>query len=130
MPAGEAAAPECAAVLAALPQALRIGGADVPRREIADPVPPATVVWGDAGHDPVTARCGIDAPAELTPTSKLVDISGVSWLEISEGGRTSWLAVDRPVYVALTLSEDSGSGPVQDLSAILRDTLPKQDVFP
>ncbi|MFD0490841.1 DUF3515 domain-containing protein [Saccharopolyspora erythraea] len=130
IPAAEAGTPECAKVVAALPRDLRLGESPVPRRALAEPVPPATVVWGDAEHDPVTVRCGIDAPAELTPTSKLVDISGVSWLEISEGGRSSWLAVDRPVYVALTVPAGSGSGPVQDLSQILRDTLPKQPVFP
>ncbi|WP_188985547.1 DUF3515 domain-containing protein [Saccharopolyspora thermophila] len=129
IPAPQATSPECAAVLAALPRELTVAGARVPRRELAQPAPPATVAWGDAEHDPVTVRCGIDAPAELTPTSQLLDVSGVSWLEISQGGDTSWLAVDRPVYVALSAPGGTGTGPLQDLSAILRDTLPKQPVF-
>ncbi len=128
IPAPEAGTPECASVLAKVPQALLVDGRPVPRRPLAPPEPPATVAWGDAAHDPTTVRCGIDAPAELTPTSKLLDVSGVSWLEISAGGNTSWLAVDRPVYVALTVPQNSGSGPLQDLSAAL-SSLPKQPVF-
>lgn len=130
IPAPQAESPQCAAVLAALPPELVIGGDRVPRRELAPPGPAATVAWGDASHDPITVRCGMDAPAELTPTSPLVDVSGVSWLKITAGGNTSWLAADRPVFVALTVPQNSGSGPLQDLSAVLRDSLPKQDVFP
>jgi uncharacterized protein DUF3515 len=130
IPAPKAATPECAAVLAALPRELAVGDERVPRRAVAEPAPAATVAWGDAKHDPVTVRCGIDAPAELTPTAQLVDVSGVSWLEINQGGDTSWLAVDRPVYVALSAPADTGTGPLQDLAAILRETLPKQPVFP
>lgn len=130
IPAPEATSPECAAVIDALPRELVVHGSPVPRRELAQPAPPAGVAWGDAGHDPITLRCGLDAPAELTPTSKLAEISGVSWLEISEGNQSSWLAADRPVYVALTVPEGSGTGPVQDISALLRETLPKQDIFP
>lgn len=126
----KAATPECAAVLAALPADLVMDGAKVPRRELAAPAPPATVAWGDAGHDPVTVRCGIEAPGELTPTAELLDISGVSWLRISDSQVTSWIAVDRPVYVALTLPANSGSGPIQELSAVLASTLPAKSVFP
>ncbi|MGP4017950.1 DUF3515 domain-containing protein [Saccharopolyspora sp. 5N708] len=130
VPAPKATAPECATLLAALPNELVVDGEHVPRRALAQPAPASSVAWGDAEHDPVTVRCGIDAPAELTPTAPLVDVSGVSWLEINQGGDTSWLAVDRPVYVALSAAQDTGTGPLQDLSAILRNTLPKQPVFP
>lgn len=130
VPAPKAGTPECSTVLNALPRELVVHGTPVPRRALAEPVAPGTVAWGDAKHDPITVRCGIDAPAELTPTSQLADISGVGWLRIAEGDKSSWLAADRPVYVALTLPEGSGTGPVQDISALLRDRLPKQDVFP
>ncbi|GAB2666195.1 hypothetical protein GCM10027271_26740 [Saccharopolyspora gloriosae] len=129
IPSPAASGPDCAKLLSALPAELEVDGAQVPRRALADPVPPGAIAWGDAEHDPITVRCGLSAPAELTPTSPLVDISGVSWLRITEAGNTSWLAVDRPVYVALTAPENSGSGPVQDLSNELR-SLPKQPVFP
>lgn len=130
VPAPDAGGPECSKLLAALPPELVLDGEPVPRRPLAEPAPPGTVAWGDAEHDPVTVRCGMPAPAELTPTSPLVDISGVSWLRLSEAGNTSWLAVDRPVHVALTAPANSGSGPVQDLSGLIRRTMPKQPVFP
>ncbi|MDA3643433.1 DUF3515 domain-containing protein [Saccharopolyspora indica] len=130
IPAPEAESPECAAVVGALPRELKVGDALVPRRALAQPAPPATIAWGDGDHDPITVRCGIDAPAELTPTAQLVDVSGVSWLEINQGGDTSYLAVDRPVYVALSVPGGTGTGPLQDLSAILGEKLPKQPVFP
>ncbi|MEV5537703.1 DUF3515 domain-containing protein [Saccharopolyspora shandongensis] len=130
VPAPKASSPECTAVLQALPRELAVGDALVPRRALAEPAPAGTVAWGDAKHDPLTVRCGIDAPQELTPTAQLLDVSGVSWLEINQGGDTSWLAVDRPVYVALTAPEGTGTGPIQDLSEILRNTFPKQPVFP
>lgn len=130
VPASHAASAECASVLNSLPASLRIGNSPVPRRPLAAPAPQAAVAWGDADHDPVIVRCGLDAPAELTATSQLADVSGVSWLRISEGGAASWVVVDRPVYVALTAPADSGTGPVQDISAVLAQTLPKLPVFP
>ncbi|RRO16350.1 DUF3515 domain-containing protein [Saccharopolyspora rhizosphaerae] len=130
IPAPEAQSPECASVMSALPAALTVEGTPVPRRPLAEPAPAATVAWGDAGHDPITVRCGIDAPAELTPTSPLVEVSGVSWLEINQGGDSSWLAVDRPVYVALSAPADIGTGPLQDLSNLIGQKLPEQPVFP
>ncbi len=130
VPAPKASSQECATVLAALPSEFAVGDELVPRRALAEPAAAGAVAWGDAKHDPLTVRCGIDAPAELTPTAQLVDVFGVSWLEINQGGDTSWLAVDRPVYVALTAPERTGTGPLQDLSKILRNALPKQPVFP
>ncbi|GAB3276191.1 DUF3515 domain-containing protein [Parasphingorhabdus pacifica] len=129
VPAPEAGSPECATVLAALPRELVVNGDPVPRREIAEPAPQGAVAWGDAQHDTITLRCGIDAPAELTPASELAEISGVSWFEVVEGGKSSWLAVDRPVRVALTVPDGSGTGPVQDMSKLLGEKLPEQPVF-
>ncbi len=134
-PAPQAGTSECAAVLAALPAELSVGGDRVPHRALASPAPPATVAWGDARHDPVTLRCGVPRPAELTPTSQLEDVSGVEWLPISQPGRnqtpasTTWISADRPVFVVFTVPNDAGTAPLQDLSAILRRTLPRQDAF-
>ncbi|KGI81696.1 hypothetical protein IL38_09695 [Actinopolyspora erythraea] len=127
--APEADSDECGTVLAELPDELRVDGSGVPRRELAEPKPAGTVAWGDAEHDPISLRCGLTAPAELKPTSKLMVVSGVSWLPISSGDTTTWLAVDRPVYVAITGPNDTGIGPVQDVSRILRAELPHREVF-
>lgn len=128
--APKATTPECSAVLAALPNELVVQGHPLPRRPLAQPAPPATVAWGDPQHDPVIVRCGLQHPPELQPTSPLADISGVNWLDRPTAGAISWVAVDRPVFVELTMPADAGTGPVQDLSAILGKTLPRQDVFP
>ena len=45
-------------------------------------------------------------------------------------GRSTWFAVDRPVYVALTLPAGSGPTPIQRLSAAIAETLPEQPVDP
>ncbi len=128
--APEAGSRACEKVIAALPKRLTVDDDPVPRRKLVEPAPQATVAWGDAQHEPIIVRCGLAAPAELKPTSRLMVVSGVSWLPISEGGKTTWLAADRPVFVALTASQEVGIGPVQTLSSILKDTLPKQDPFP
>lgn len=130
IPSPGAGSPECAGLLAKLPQQLTIYDAPVPRRPLADPAPAGAVAWGDAGHDPVTVRCGLPDPAELTPTAQLVEVSGVSWLRLAEAGSASWVAVDRPVNVALTAPEDAGTAPVQDLSTLIRANLPRVPVFP
>ena len=100
----------------------------LPRRELAAPAPLATVAWGDAKHDPVVLRCGLERPGELTPTSQLRVISDVQWLQVPGSGSSTWFVVDRAVYVALTVPYDAGTGPLQDVSTTVRDLLPKQPV--
>jgi hypothetical protein len=128
--APDASSPDCAAILAGLPRDLTVDGAQVPRRVLRQPAPPATVAWGDPRHDPVVVQCGLTPPTQLTPTSELLGVSGVNWLEVDKGQTTTWFAVDRPVYVALTLPANSGSGPLQELSSVLGSTLPARSVFP
>lgn len=127
--APDAGSPDCARLVAALPGTLASGGATLPRRRIADPAPPATAAWGGsaagdaAGDDPVVLRCGLARPVELTPTSTLLVVSAVQWLQLAGAGASSWVAVDRPVYVVVTLPADAGTGPLQDISAAVRATL-------
>ena len=125
VPAPQAGSSECARLLAALPSELTSGAGTLPRRQLATPAPPASAAWG---APPVVLRCGLARPAELTQTSQLIEVSGVQWLELPGAGASTWVAVDRPVYVALTLPEGSGSGPLQDVSATVRATLPAREV--
>jgi len=76
----------------------------------------------------VVLRCGLDRPGDLAPTSELRTVSEVEWLVLSAAGSATWYVVDRPVYVALTLPADAGTGPLQDISATVRDTLAKGPV--
>jgi len=117
-PAPQAGSAECSALVGAL----------LPRRPLAAPAP-ASLAWGDAQHDPVVVRCGVQRPAELQPTSQLTEVSGVEWLQRPEDGRSTWIAVDRPVYAAVTVPDDAGTGPLQDVSAAVAQKLPKKPVF-
>lgn len=57
-------------------------------------------------------------------------VDEVNWFRVSEGDRITWFAVDRPVYVALTLPEDSGPTPIQELSAAIGAALPTRPIDP
>jgi hypothetical protein len=121
--APDARAPQCVSLMKALPKTLPDSGKTLRRLPIAQPAPPAAAVWGGDRGEPVVLRCGLPRPDELTPTSSLRDISGVQWLPIEGAGATTWVVVDRAVYVALTVPAGSGTGPLQELSAAVDGTL-------
>ena len=70
-----------------------------------------------AAPRPVVLRCGLPRPVELTPTSALLEVNGVRWLQLDDGGpgprQLTYVAVDRPVYVARDHARRGGSGPLQ-----------------
>ena len=109
----------CADLDAALPATL----AELPRRALIAEEP-GVAAWG-AG--PVVYRCGVEDPASLVCSSALTTVNGVSWLQISDFGLTTYYAVDRTVRIALTLPDGSGSGPIQALSDVVDDTLPVRE---
>jgi Protein of unknown function (DUF3515) len=126
IPAPSAGSADCERLLAALPE--KLDGGDMgalERRQLAAPVPAGVAGWGEP---PVVLRCGLDRPAELTATSRLLDVSGVQFLEIASPGTSTWAAVDRPVYVAVALPPTSGSGPLQQIATVIANTLPQRDL--
>jgi hypothetical protein len=129
--APDAGGPDCSALLAALPAALPAGSGTLPTRPLADPAPPGTRAWAAAPR-PVVLRCGLTRPAELTPTSALLEVNGVRWLRLDDGVPdpviVTYVAVDRPVYVVLTAPTDAGSGPLQAVADVVRQTLSATDV--
>jgi Protein of unknown function (DUF3515) len=129
--APDADGPQCAALLGALPASLPTDGGVLPARPIADPAPAGTRAWAAAPR-PAVLRCGLTRPAELTPTAALLEVNGVRWLELNDGRPDpvviSWVAVDRPVYVVLTVPPDAGSGPLQAVADAVRTTLPAAPV--
>lgn len=129
VPAPRADSQECAAVLKKLPKQLRSNGKQLNRLRLAKPAPRATIAWA-AGNDPVILRCGLEKPAELKPTSELTEVSGVRWLRVADQGRSTYYAVDRPAYLAITVPDSVGTGPLQDASNAVRATLPEQPVRP
>jgi hypothetical protein len=68
----------------------------------------STAAWGEP---PITYRCGVQRPAALTPTSQLLDVSGIGWLPLEAAGGTAFIAVtwptaDSPVYVEVLVPEE------------------------
>lgn len=126
--APDAGSPSCTSLIEKVPVGLPSGKDMLSRREIASPAPAGAVAWGDAKHDPIVLRCGLPRPNELTQTSQLRVISDVQWLQLPGSGSSTWVIVDRPAYVALTVPDNAGTGPLQDISTTVRDLLPKQAV--
>jgi hypothetical protein len=119
-PEAEAA---CPALIAALPLEL----AGEPSRPVQSDSPFA-YAWGDP---PIVLVCGVDRPAGLEPTSPLIQINGVNWfVDTSDPDAVVWTAVDRPVYVQVTVSADTDSAPVTALGPVINDTLAVQEVRP
>jgi hypothetical protein len=135
VPAPKADSAECGALLAALPD--RLG--DYRRVPAADPAPAGAAAWKSDG-DPVILRCGLDPPAEFVVGSPLQVVDAVQWLRVGEAGagknpsadqgRSTWFAVDRPVYIALTLPQGSGPSPIQDISDVIAKSLPAKQIDP
>ncbi|SDC63379.1 DUF3515 domain-containing protein [Actinokineospora iranica] len=125
-----AGSPECGALVAALPATLPSGGSTLDRLPIVEPAPVGALAWGDAAGSRVVLRCGLGKPPELTPTAALRQVSGVQWLPIEGDGSATWFAVDRGVYVALTLPSTVGTGPLQTVSEVVGQTLAAQPVRP
>lgn len=124
VPAPQASTRPCASLIEAVPGSLESGEETLARRKLAAPAPAGAAAWGRA--EPVVLRCGLDRPAELTRTSSLREINGVKWLPIKRGDTATWYAVDRDVYVALTVPANAGTGPLQHISDTIRRTLPQR----
>jgi Protein of unknown function (DUF3515) len=124
MPAPQATTPECQKMLAAMPQQL----GDYQRATLAEPAPGAAA-WQAPTSEPVVLRCGLDRPAEFVVGAAIQVVNAVQWFEVP-GGRGTWFAVDRPVYVALTLPQGSGPTPIQQVSDVISQTMPAVPIRP
>ena len=120
VPAPQAESPECQSLLATLPD--RLG--DYRRADTAQPTPAGTAAWR-VGGEPVVLRCGLSRPAEFVVGSPIQMVDGVQWfrLEDPQSPLATWLCVDRPVYVALTLPTGSGPTPIQAMSDVIDRTM-------
>jgi Protein of unknown function (DUF3515) len=79
--------------------------------------------WGDPA---VILRCGLETPEELTCSSALTQVDGVSWLQLAGDGlpETTYIAADRSVRIAVTVPAGSGTGPIQQISDVVSAALP------
>ncbi|WP_328353744.1 DUF3515 domain-containing protein [Mycobacterium sp. NBC_00419] len=129
VPAPQADSPDCHALVEAVPG--KLGGAD--RAAAMEPVPAGTAAWrADADGDAVILRCGIDRPAEFVVGSPIQMVNQVQWFRLDDTAtdRSTWVSVDRPVYVALTLPSGSGPTPIQAVSDLIARTLPAVAIRP
>jgi Protein of unknown function (DUF3515) len=122
-PSGDSA--DCRALLGALPDQL----GDYRRAPAAQPAPQGAAAW-TTGGEPIILRCGLERPAEFVVGSPLQVVDAVQWFELADQGRSTWFAVDRPVYLALTLPQGSGPTPIQEVSGIIAKSLPAKPIDP
>ncbi len=126
-PAPQADSPPCAALLAALPEQL----GDYRRAQAVEPVPAGAAAWqADPDADAVILRCGLDRPADFVVGTPLQVVDDVQWFEVNAYGVSTWFAVDRGTYVALTLPSGSGPTPIQLISKAIAKTMPAQPLDP
>ncbi len=82
-------------------------------------------------------RCGLDRPAEFVLGSPIQAVDRVQWFQVraeqqsaGDAGRSTWYAVDRGTYVALTLPAGSGPTPIQRLSEVIDHSIPAAPIDP
>ena len=129
VPAPQADSPECQRLLDALPTGL----GDFERATALDPVPAGTAAYraGTEG-DAVILRCGLDRPADFVVGTQLQMVNQVQLFRLDDPDtdRSTWVSVDRPVYIALTLPTGSGPTPIQTMSDVIAQTMPGVPVTP
>ncbi|WP_039799592.1 DUF3515 domain-containing protein [Nocardia araoensis] len=129
VPAPAAEGPACSALLPALPANL----GEFTKSTLVEPAPPATRAWQRAeGGDAIVLRCGLDRPLEFNRASPLQIVNGVQWFEIRDQAAavSTWFAVDRATYIALTVPDGSGPTPLQEVSDTITADLPAQPIDP
>lgn len=134
VPAPQADNPACRALIGALPQ--RLG--DYQRASAAQPAPAGAAAWrSGVNAEPVVLRCGLDRPADFVVGSPIQVVDRVQWFQVSseqqsagDAGRSTWYAVDRGAYVALTLPTGSGPTPIQQISEVIDRSMPAAPIDP
>lgn len=127
VPAPQANDAACRALLDVLPQ--RLG--DYQRAPTAQPTPAGAAAWrAEGGGEPLVLRCGLDRPADFVVGASIQVVDRVQWFQVRQEDRSTWYAVDRPVYVALTLPPGSGPTPIQQLSDLIDHSMPAVPINP
>jgi hypothetical protein len=91
----------------------------------ARPVRPAAVGTRAWGEPAVVLRCGVPRPAGYSLTAKnLFGINGVTWYVRQLGDRAVFTAVDRSVYVEVSVPLRYAGAPVTALSTVVGQALP------
>lgn len=129
VPAPLATTAECEKLLADVPEQLGDYARDTP----AEPVPPGAAAWvPESAGEPIVLRCGLNRPGDFVVGAPIQLVNSVQWFSVADPAddRTTWFAVDRPVYIALTLPPGSGPTPIQQMSDVIAATLPASPINP
>ncbi|WP_405177502.1 DUF3515 domain-containing protein [Nocardia sp. NBC_01377] len=128
VPAPAADGPGCTTLLPALPTALD----DYTKAQLVEPAPPATRAWQREDGASIVLRCGLDRPLEFNRASPLQLVDNVQWFEVRDpvGSASTWFAVDRETYIALTVPDGSGPTPLQEVSDAITANLPERPLDP
>ncbi len=127
VPAPKAQSAACTSLRTALPADL----GDYRSAQLRDPAPAGAQAWRRPdGGEPVVLRCGVERPLDFVVGAGLQQIDSVQWFQATGDGLSTWYAVDRGVYVALTLPDDSGPTPLQDVGAAIAKSMPAQPLDP
>jgi hypothetical protein len=132
VPAPQAESQQCHSLIDALPDDL----GDYHRAPLVEPAPAGAAAWQAAdGGEALVLRCGLERPADFVVGAPIQVVDAVQWFRVGEAGagedtRSTWFAVDRAVYVALTLPSGSGPTPIQTLSDTIAATLPATPMHP
>ena len=101
---------------------------------LTEPAPPGTAAYRLPDAEPVIVRCGLPAPPTFTVGAALQEVNGVQWFNEPDPDpsvtSSTWVAVDRPRYVAVTLPQAAGTGPIQDLSDALTEFMAEVEPSP
>lgn len=128
IPAPTSGSPQCGALLDGLPDTL----GDFTRAELVAPAPDGAAAWQSTDGQEIVLRCGLDRPLEFDAAAALQVVNGVQWFEVpgADGmDASTWFAVDRGVYVAVTIPHGLGPTPLQDVSTAVF-VLPSQPIDP
>lgn len=116
LPAPGAESEQCRALLEALPESL----GDARHVDFTDPAPRGAEAYRMPDSEPVIVRCGMEAPPTFVVGVALQEVNGVQWFNQPDPDpavtASTWVAVDRHQFVAVTLPGGSGTGPIQALS--------------
>lgn len=129
VPAPAAGGTACVTLLPALPTTL----GEFTKSTLVEPSPPGTRAWQRPdGGDAIVLRCGLDRPLEFNRASALQLVNNVQWFEARDPAAkaSTWFAVDRETYIALTVPDGSGPTPLQSISDAITANLPAKDLDP
>ncbi|WP_081878109.1 DUF3515 domain-containing protein [Nocardia brasiliensis] len=119
----------CVTLLPALPTTV----GDFTKSTLVEPSPPGTRAWQRPdGGDAIVLRCGLDRPLEFNRASPLQLVNNVQWFEARDPAAkaSTWFAVDRETYIALTVPDGSGPTPLQSVSDAITANLPAKALDP